>query len=347
MSHPSFTVVPTKFVDRKCCVLQNENCLSPLTFGEATKRAAISWKTTTSTLPDAARVDAPYMRDGQPQGSYPACLPSEFAEFNLLPDVRDVAIALFAAEQIQWHAAINAGPTNHLLSSQVQCVNALGPGLNDPVFVAKAFDGVLPIADVVEVEPQRWLTFEYIGDTDYLHERTGLPRTRGSMTTSADAAIAYRSTTGAKELALIEWKFTEDYTNHKLAAPRGAPRQDRYRRLWEAADNPLRRDVIPYDDMFVEPFYQLMRQQLLAHAIGTSSTNDYDVVRVVHICPSENAGVHGALTRDSHRGAGTDVLEIWSKICGDSDRFISIDSERFLVDGLRSDEYRTRYTWKR
>ena len=346
MSHPATTFPFANPVNRKRCVLQNENDSIRLAFVDAAKRAAILWKAATETLPDAALADAPYIRDGRPQGSYPVCLPSESAEHNLLPDVRAAAIELFAAEGIQWHAAINSGPTNHLLSSQVQCVNALAPGLKDPAFVATAFDGVLPIAEAVEVEPQRYLTFEYIGDADYLHERAGLARTRGSMTTSADAAVAYRSTAGGKELALIEWKFTENYVGHELGAPRGAPRQDRYRDLWEATDNPLRRDVIPYDDMFVEPFYQLMRQQLLAHAIEKSTTNDYDVVRVVHICPTENAGVHSALNRDSHRAAGTDVLEIWRKVCGDSDRFISMDSARFLASGLRSDEYRARYTWR-
>lgn len=54
---------------------------------------------------------------------------------------------------------------------------------------------------------------------------------------------------------------------HELSAG-GGIRQDRYRPLWTAADCPVRTDLIPYEDMFVEPLYQLLRQQLLAHEIG-------------------------------------------------------------------------------
>ncbi len=179
-------------------------------FAVDAEQRAIQWKWIADSIPDIARVDAPYIRDGKPQGSSAVCLPPEQATFNLFPDIRMTALELFATEQIYWHAAINAGPTNHLLSSQVQCVNALTPGIRDAEFVHAAYGNVLPIAEVLEVEPRRFLTFEYIGEHDYLQERVGMTRDRGSMTTSADAAIKYRSTSGTIELALIEWKYTED-----------------------------------------------------------------------------------------------------------------------------------------
>ena len=308
------------------------------------EQQAIEWKRTTDSIPDIARIDAPYIRDGKPPGSYAVCLPPEQATFNLLPDIRTAALELFATEHIYWHAAINDGPTNHLLSSQVQCVNALAPGITGAEFVRTAFGSVLPIAEVLEVEPGRFLTFEYIGEHDYLHERVGMTRDRGSMTTSVDAAIKYRSNAGAIELALIEWKYTEDYRGHSLTPPRGAPREDRYRFLWDDPHNPLRRDVIPYEDMFVEPFYQLMRQQLLAWSIERDATSEFESARVVHICPTQNIGVHGALNRESHHAAGEDVLTIWAEVCSKSDRFISIDSAHFLSHGPRAVEYVARYS---
>ncbi len=307
------------------------------------QQAAIEWKRTTDSIPDIARVDAPYIRDGKPQGSYAVCLPPEQATFNLLPDIRTSVLELFSAEHIHWHAAIDAGPTNHLLSSQVQCVNALAPGILDAEFVHAAFASVLPIEEVLEVEPGRFLTFEYIGAHDYLHERVGMTRNRGTMTTSADAAIKYRSNEGDIELALIEWKYTEDYRGVSLTRPRGVSREDRYRFLWDDPNNPLRRDVIPYEDMFVEPFYQLMRQQLLAWSIERDVTSQFDVARVVHICPKQNVGVHGALNRDAHRAAGDDVLAIWAEVCAKFDRFISLDNDHFLQPGLRTEDYATRY----
>src|SRR5439155_12770400 len=130
----------------------------------------------------------------------------EFADYNLLPDVRENALRMFAAEHVQWHEEIHSHPSNHLLDSQVQCVNALAPGLHDGDFVKSAFGDVLPIAEVIEIEPGRTLTFEFIGARDYLGERRGLPRTRGSMTTSADAAFRYQRPDNRIEIALVEWK---------------------------------------------------------------------------------------------------------------------------------------------
>lgn len=249
---------------------------------------------------------------------------------------------MFAREHVVWHGAVDRGPSNHLLDSQVQCVNALAPGLTDPEFVRTAFGDVLPIAEALPVEADRFVGFEYIGAADHLHEGHGKPRARGSMATSADAAIRYRTPAGHVEMALVEWKFTEDYrAGTPLPPERFGSRADRYLALWDAPDSVVARDVIPYDDLFVEPWYQLLRQQLLAAAMERAGELDADVVRVVHVCPRANLGVRAALTRDSHRSAGTDVLGIWTRLCGTSGRFISIDSDRFV--DLRGGGYAARY----
>lgn len=57
---------------------------------------------------------------------YDFCLPPQDAALSLLSEVRAGAPSLFAELRIPWHAGIDGGPSNHLLSSQVQCVNALG-----------------------------------------------------------------------------------------------------------------------------------------------------------------------------------------------------------------------------
>lgn len=307
----------------------------------AAESAALAWKGATPTLPAEARGPGRYIRDGEPSGRpLDLCLPVEFARLNLLPDVRDAALAFFAEEQVAWHGG--GGPSNHLLSSQIQCLNALTPGLSDPDFVRDAFGGVLSIAEVLPVEPGRYLTFEFIGSQDYLGEGRGLPRTRGTMTTSSDAAIKYRTVNGAVEMALVEWKFAEDYRAHELKPPRGRSRASRYLDLWNSAAGSFRSDLVPYDDLFVEPMYQLLRQQLLAWAMESDGSLCLDAVRVVHICPTDNDGVHSAARLPSHVAAGGDPIAIWSELVGGS-RFASIDSSAFLREGLRTDEYRDRY----
>jgi hypothetical protein len=91
-----------------------------------------------------------------------------------------------------------------------------------------AFSPELDIAQVLEVEPGRHLTFEYIGPTDYFGEVPRGIRVRGSLCTSVDAAFLYQTSAGVTELALVEWKYTEAYEPRR-PDPKDATRIARYR----------------------------------------------------------------------------------------------------------------------
>lgn len=163
------------------------------------REIASRWKAT-ARLPESARLPGSYAG----KGSHHFCLPIEHAAENLLPDVRDAAIELFAGLGIPWHRGVTGGPTNHLLSSQVQCINALMPMVTGPARIVGGFGDQLDIAEVLEIEPGRFLTFEYISPTDYLSESVDGLRTRGANCTSVDAAFEYRTSAGKTELALVE-----------------------------------------------------------------------------------------------------------------------------------------------
>src|SRR5438445_11309 len=98
------------------------------TYRDLQQRRNIAWKETTPTLPDAARAPGPY----RGRGAYPFCLPTAFADHNLLPSVRADALALFADLGIHWHDNVAGGPSNHLRDSQVQCANALFEMVAEP-----------------------------------------------------------------------------------------------------------------------------------------------------------------------------------------------------------------------
>jgi Restriction Endonuclease associating with ARP len=313
------------------------------TFEKRARQHASDLKQRTPTVPDEARVPAPYIRDGNPVGCYPYCLPAPLSSYNLLPEVRVEALKRFAADHIAWQASIDGRPTNHLLSSQVQCVNALMPMSGNPRLVVAAFGEVLPIGEPLPIEDGRYLTFECIGAADHLGEaKPGIARERGRFCTSADAAIRYRRPGGGIEVALIEWKYTESYDGRPLAKSR-SDRLDRYRPLFEDPDGPLRTDVIPYADLFVEPFYQLMRQQLLAQAMERSGELDADTVRVLHVAPATNTELQMSLTRDSHRAAGATIYAAWRAMLRRADRFVTLDSARLATAAITSQEYVARY----
>src|SRR5258705_21632 len=81
--------------------------------------------------------------------SFSFCGPIGVAIKNLLPDARGIALERFRAGDVRWHHQIDAGPSNHLLSSQVQCVNCLAPFVDRPGALRDVFSTVLPIKDVV------------------------------------------------------------------------------------------------------------------------------------------------------------------------------------------------------
>ena len=166
----------------------------------AERRRATAWKATTSDLPPEAQAPEFYLGpNGEHRsGPFPFCLPRGYASHNLLPLVRDDAIALFHGLDIPWHAGVDNGPSNHLLDSQVQCVNALMPMVTDPDRLIAALGGILDLGEVRPFPDGTYLTFEYIGDRDYLGESPRKPRRRGTRCTSVDAAFQHTAPDGAR-----------------------------------------------------------------------------------------------------------------------------------------------------
>jgi hypothetical protein len=270
----------------------------------------------------------------------------DIAQDLLLRDLH----SFFNRHHIQWHRGLDHGPTNHLLSSQVQCANALFAMTTDSDLIKRAFRGLLDIAEVLPIEGDgAFLTFEFNGGGhDYLGEgREGRPLTRGANSTCTDAAFRYRTPENTEELALIEWKYTEHYLGSKLSADRKGVRERRYRPWFEAADGPLKSGIMPYEAILVEPLYQLVRQQLLAWRIERSDIDPAEVVRVLHIAPSDNAEYWHSLDRHPCLQPGETVREVWQRLLRDDyrDRFVSIDSKRFTDESRAStsQSYRDRY----
>ncbi len=312
-----------------------------MTYTDTERARAAAWKRTTTTLPEPARLPARYGTRGGL--TYDFCLPPEHAHLNLLPEVREQVLALFAAEAIPWHAGIGGGPSNHLLSSQVQCANALGQMMSEPDRLARAFGDLLRMDEVLEIEPGRFLTFEYIGPTDFFGEAPGGVRRRGTHCTSVDAAFLHRSRTGLRELVLVEWKYTESYGLRRPDPAKDAVRRRRYERAWSAPDGPVRSDLLPFELILDEPFYQLVRQQLLAHELEKAGACGADQVRVLHVLPAANEAYQASLVRPEHRALGSTVSEVWQRLLVGPDRFVAVDSALFLDPEVTSAEYLLRY----
>ncbi|MDP6131531.1 MAG: hypothetical protein QGI56_08620 [Dehalococcoidia bacterium] len=301
-------------------------------------------------------------RDGTYRGRPRSfCLADDCSSENLYSGIRASAIQYFADRRISWHDGLDRRrvPSNHLCCSQSCCVNFLYPMAGDPALVeavlgvffpelAKAVpvyeDGLLPSGSAP------YMAFEWIGSRDYLGEqkRKGGRRTRGANFTSAGFAFRFIRNDGKVQLVLGEWKYTESYGSSDLGIP---VRKANYQRAFDRADGvfgPQRRDL--YDALFFDPFYQLMRLQLLAQEMETGKLGremDADVVSVLHICPAANGEFREHVTSPQLKAMlpGKGTLDIWKDLVPE-DRFLSISVED-LLEAIVRDEGSIDRDWVR
>lgn len=225
---------------------------------------------------------------------------------------------------IAWHRH-----ADHGLSSQVCCLNFLGPLANEPELLSAIIGNALgidrPCMLPVEEGPkgQPWFVgFEWTGRADHLSEwaKGAKSATRGANATSADAIVRFQHG-GRIETLLIEWKYSEKY-GAPISADGNATRTGRYADKAFAPNGPIRADLgLSISDFFWEPFYQLMRQQTLAWRMTATREDGADRVRVLHISPNGNRALH-KVTSPSLSKFGDDAFEAFRAVLVNSDNFL-------------------------
>ena len=182
-----------------------------------------------------------------------------------------------------------------------------------------------------------------------------LPGAYPAHTRVRRAAIRYRTTLGTTEIALIEWKYTEQYSGHELKGELASMqvRHERYRDLFYDPNGPVRSNLLPYEDLFVEPFYQLLRLQILADQMERVREGRADRVRVLYVAPSRNEELWQSLNRTSQIELASllvsssdplPVLAVWEAHLRRPNRFVYLDSAALLSDeSPTGSEFRARY----
>ena len=298
-------------------------------FLEREKIRQAEFKASSPYFSSAARYDGVYRNK-----SRPFCLPAEEAEQNLFPETRKPALDHFAAHEIKWHDGQNGKPSNHLCDSQVCCVNFLFPFADKPDLLAEILRPIFPELDrMLPVENGQYVSFEWIGKHNYLGERISRngKRTRGANFTSTDSIVMFERKDRKRQVVLIEWKYTESYGSTSLkTAKSGTDRTEIYNHLFERDDCPVNKDLLPsFDALFYEPFYQFMRQQLLAHEMEKAHELDAEVVSLLHIAPSHNEDFR-KVTSPKLRLLGESATDVWKKLVKTENRFISISTEQLF-----------------
>ena len=223
-------------------------------------------------------------------------------EDNLYPAIRGTggAVGFFGERNIKWWKNARSGddtkvdgPTRNMASSQVACVNFLLPLARIPGALSAVLraldDDVRAVVDIHHEDRIATVEFEWLGIPRSLEGGT----TRGAQNTSVDAFLIAETLTGRRRAYLLEWKYVEQYLRtrpeFKGEGKSGDTRRRRYAAPYHASFSSFKPGTAPdMDDFLYEPFYQIMRQRLLADRMAQQNELEVDEAKVVVVVPEDN-----------------------------------------------------------
>jgi hypothetical protein len=258
-------------------------------------------------------------------------LPYELAPQNLHVSIREDVLEYFARNGIKWWLSeseaktralspqARAHPTGHLNSSQVACVNHLDPARHDSSLALRLAQQVEDdVVEVLPVEDGGFVAYEWIGTRSYLGERGS--RTRGANITSLDALMLARRASGKTCLLVFEWKYLETYGSESVAiSRRGTNRVATYAPLLAAPDCPVRVQEPAW--LFYEPYYQLMRQTLLAWQMTKAREFGASEWIHAHIVPEGNVALRNRVDGCAPDLKGVTMADAWRSVLRERGRY--------------------------
>lgn len=283
---------------------------------------------------------------------YPFILREDHRKDNLYEEIVDNAIGYFKDNKIAWWRGSGELPTNHTLSSQVACVNHLFWIIRNSeaaTLLLKQIDS--EFIAVPFPETGNYVEFEINGcdenHKNYLGESS---KTRGANTTSIDAAMLARK--GNKTiLVFIEWKYVEHYYEKPGVAKTKSNyqvRKNTYKSHLTDEHSPIILDKSNYDDEYeklsVEPFYQLMRQTLLAWRLTQAKRYGATDYIHVHVIPNGNETLLKGKTSIQITQGSENICEGWKNCLKKPDKYIHIDPQDLVSSAAKvCDEKLYRY----
>ena len=216
----------------------------------------------------------------------------------------DGALKFFRERRMDWWRDKANGdktngkaPTRQMKSSQIACVNFLLPLRSIPgalKAIARTIDHdvveIIPIEDETRISS---VELEWIG-LDHSLEGT---KTRGSLSTSADALILTSTNLGTLRAYLIEWKYTEKYgpSDYFGEGDKGLKRRTIYEPLYYDSSSSFDPNI-PMDTLFWDPFFQIMRFRLLADRMVKDNELGVCEAKVIVIVPKSNTAYREKIT---------------------------------------------------
>jgi hypothetical protein len=263
-------------------------------------------------------------------------------ELNLWKNIRNDAIDYFHMNNIVWWPG-DQKPSGHLLSSQVSCVNHLFFMRNDKDVALQILRGLNQnFVDVCKDFEDGYIGFEVVSKGSYLNEvPVGCSQTRGANCTSVDAMMTGVLNNGKKILVLIEWKYTELYPKEcKADGDSGKTRKARYNHLIQNPNSPIK-STVNLDNYYYEPFYQVMRQTLLAWQMVKNKKAELQTDDWLHfdVIPENNLNLRYQVQAPDLLKTG--IEDAWKSQLKDPKKYNIITPQRLLKPILFDSKHRS------
>ena len=148
---------------------------------------------------------------------------------------------------------------------------------------------------------------------------------------------------GQVSLIVIEWKYTECYSGKCLSiSDKGTNRVEIYRSLLEEPECPIR--VGDHERLFFDPYYQLMRQTLLAwQMIKHRELGATDWVHV-HVAPKANVQLLEIITSPRLTGFRT-MEDAWNSVLVEPGKYRLVSPHEVLPSIESNNDMDRWLTW--
>jgi hypothetical protein len=287
----------------------------------------------------------------KPDYSYPHILPDGLLDKVFYEGMATAILDYLRNEGIQQHTELL-----NLKSSQAACLNFLFPLRMKPDLAANVLrpflSGLKTVTDIqFEYTAQDETNGEF-GCTEWLGEPPG--GKRGQNRTSIDAAIFWTDVNNDKHITLVEWKYTErsfgscsaydkalkvdklncqssSFIKSCLLVNNGPHRSRHYWAHLKESGIELGRMECVVGCPFRGPFYQLMRQFLVAQYLRKKNANT--IVDVVAVHFRKNEALH-AVPKEIQplcQSTKSDVIDAWNATLVGVPKLRTIDVEDIMA----------------
>jgi hypothetical protein len=260
---------------------------------------------------------------------------------NLFLTIAEDAKIYFDDNDIDWWTFNKKPkmPTNHMVSSQIQCLNFLFALRKDKEAVlelAQLFDSEIDdVCHTLNDFDPGFIAFEFAYKNEELLGENDDGAKRGTKCTSIDAFIIAKK--GDKKILIpVEWKYTESYLdceNKALEISSGKKRQSRYNHLILSSHQLKPFSDLPNSAYYFEPFYEFMRQTLLVEQMIKRGLAD-DFLHVV-IISEKNEDLLGS----SYKFSPDNLETIWRNCLTDQAKFKLVQNSKLLSIFEKREEY--------